>query len=511
MKKILLSFLFVLVNAVVIWAQEGMLKGTLVSDTAGTPVSEMELELIELKVLKFSDGNGVFSFSNVPYGTYTLQIGDGIRASEVIQVQMNSKVVDLNAITIQLAEGSGSSTEQLLSIGLEDIITDPEEGRVSAHSYAPILSAYRDPFLSAVAYTFGSLRFQLRGYNRNEQEVYINGLPMNDVKSGAAFWGQWGGLNDVFRNQTNSFGLMPIEVGFGGLLGGTAIDATAINQRRQTRITYSNSNRTYRHRVMVTHSTGLMNNGWALTVSASRRWAKEGYIPGTFYDGYAYFLGASKRISSKAFLHFTTFGAPTRRGKAMPAIQEAMDIAGSDYYNPNWGYLNGTKRNARISNVFRPAGILSFEYRPNPLESWNIAMAYQSGYNENSSLDWYNAQDPRPDYYRKLPSFYLYDPSGADTNTAEQVLDELTGNPDKMQIDWVQLYEANRLNTVTVNGITGKRSLYAIGNDVDDIRSISLASGYKGAASDHLKIFGGLVYQLQVMESYRKMTDLLGR
>lgn len=510
MKKILLSVIFVLIHTVPIWAQEGMLKGKLVSNDAGTPVAEMELELIELKVLKFSDGNGVFSFSNVPYGTYTLQIGDGIRASEAIQIQMNSEMVDLGAITIQLTEGSENSTEQLLSVGLEDIITDLEEDGMSANSYSPILSAYRDPFLSAVAYTFGPLRYQLRGYNRNEQEVYLNGMPMNDVKSGSAFWGQWGGLNDVFRNQTNSFGLMPMEVGFGGLLGGTAIDVTAINQRKQTRITYSNSNRTYRHRVMVTHSTGLMSNGWALTVSASRRWAKEGYIPGTFYDGYSYFLGASKRIRSKAFLHFTTFGAPTRRGKAMPAIQEAMDIAGSNYYNPNWGYLNGVKRNARISNAFQPAGILSFEYRPNPLESWNIAIAYQTGYNENSSLDWYNAQDPRPDYYRKLPSFYWYNPAGADTNTAQQVLDELTGNPDKMQIDWARLYEANRFNTVTVNGVTGKRSLYAIGNDVDDIRRISLASGYKGVASDHLKIFGGLVYQLQMMESYREMTDLLG-
>lgn len=509
MKKLLLSALPLLV-AVSAFAQSGLIKGKIVSNSTGNPVSDMEIEITELKVLRFTEGNGDFSFSNVPYGTYKLQIGDGIRASEVVQVTVNTETIELGELRVQVVEDARSSAEQLPSIGLEDIISDSDDDGVSSNSFSPVLSAFRDPFLSAAAYTFGPLRYQLRGYSRGEMDVFINGIPMNDVETGNAFWGQWGGLNDVFRNQANSFALSPMEVGFGGLQGGTSIDATAKNQRQQTRITYSNSNRTYRHRLMVTHSTGLMNNGWAVSASASKRWAQEGFIPGTFYDGYSYFLGLSKKVSSKSFLHFTTFGAPTTRGKASPATQEAMDIAGSNYYNPNWGYLDGEKRNARVSNSFQPAGILSFEYTPNPLEHLNIAAAFQTGYNENSAIDWYNAQDPRPDYYRKLPSFYLYNPAGVDSATADAVLEELSSNPDKMQLDWMRMYEANRFNNTTINGVTGNRSLYVIGNDVDDIQRFSLAANYKRAVSDNVRIFGGLSYQLQMMESYRELLDLLG-
>ncbi len=40
---------------------------------------------------------------------------------------------------------------------------------------------------------------------------------------------------------------------------------------------------------MATASTGLMDNGYAFTVSASKRWAEEGYVEGTFYDAWAYY------------------------------------------------------------------------------------------------------------------------------------------------------------------------------------------------------------------------------
>lgn len=507
-------FITIIMVFTTVWAvaQTGNVKGRIISNTTQSPVVDLELQLMELKTMRFTDDTGNFQFKNIPYGTYKLSIGDGISVSEIVLVNVNSEDVDLGDLSVQVATArTTTAPDQLSSIGIEDVTsTADDDGVGSSQNYSPVLTASRDPFLSTAAYTFGPLRYQLRGYLRNEQEVFMNYIPMNDVETGSAFWGQWGGLNDVFRNQTNAFALNPLEVGFGGLQGGTAIDATAASQRQQTRITYSNSNRTYRHRVMATHSTGMMSNGWAISASASKRWAQESYIPGTFYDGYSYYLGLSKRLNSKSILHFTTFGAPTQRGKAMPATQEAMDLAGSNYYNPNWGYLNGEKRNARVSNTFQPAGILTFEHNKSPLQSLNISFAYQTGYNGNSSLDWYNAQDPRPDYYRKLPSYYTHNPDGSDPATAAAVEAELQNNPDKLQIDWNRLYEANRLNKETVNGVTGNRSLYVIGEDRDDTDKYSFAMNYKKVMGEHVKFYTGIVYQVQMTESYRQMLDLLG-
>lgn len=492
-------------------AQSGMIKGKITSKATQNGVSDVEVNLVELKLLKFTDGDGTFSFAQVPYGHYKISIGDGYNVSEVVIVNVDKEIVDLGDIAVKVENESLNATEmQLPSIGLEDVASVADDDGVSSQSYSSILTAYRDPFLSTAAYTFGPLRYRLRGYDRDETEVFVNNIAMNDVESGAAFWGQWGGLNDMFRNQNTSFALNPMEVGFGGLQGGTAIDASAANQRQQTRITYSASNRSYNNRLMVTHSTGMMKNGWAISASASKRWAKEGYIPGTFYDGYSYFLGVSKKINPKTMLHFTTFGSPTQRGKAMPAIQEAMDLAGDNYYNPNWGYLNGEKRNARVNSSYQPVGILSLEYNRSPLEQLNVALSYQDGFYGNSALDWYNAMDPRPDYYRKLPSYFYMEGTHSDSIAGDAMQAALSSNPDLLQIDWDGLYSANRLNNQTINGVTGNRSVYVIGQDRDDTRRISLATNYKKVLNENTKIFAGISYQLQMTESYRKMLDLLG-
>lgn len=66
-----------------------------------------------------------------------------------------------------------------------------------------------------------------------------------------------------------------------------------------TKASVAYSNRSYNMRATATHSTGLMNNGWAFTGSAVWRWAKEGIIEGTFYNSWGYFLSAEKMINDR--------------------------------------------------------------------------------------------------------------------------------------------------------------------------------------------------------------------
>ena len=53
--------------------------------------------------------------------------------------------------------------------------------------------------------------------------------------------------------------------------------------------------------------------------------------------------------------------------KGVPAesLQEVYDLAGTNYYNPNWGYLNGKKRNAVVGNTHQPTFILSKDWKIN--------------------------------------------------------------------------------------------------------------------------------------------------
>jgi hypothetical protein len=156
---------------------------------------------------------------------------------------------------------------------------------------------------------------------------------------------------------------------------------------------------------MLTHNSGLNKKGWAYSLSFSKRWAHEGPIAGTFYDAYGYFGAIEKRFKRQGF-SLMLVGAPIRRGKNGPATQEVIDIAGSNYYNPNWGYQNGKVRNSRILKTHQPLIILSHDYKIDSKTTLNSAISYQFGETAQTGLDWFNNADPRPDYYKNLPSYY---------------------------------------------------------------------------------------------------------
>ncbi|HRP88833.1 MAG TPA: TonB-dependent receptor [Edaphocola sp.] len=492
-------------------AQHALVSGYIQNSDNNLGIADIDVLLPELKILQVTDATGRFSFSQVPYGTYKMVVNLSSLQKDTVLINVNSSNVELGVFKFDIKYDLGiSKNNQLATISLDDNVLENDEDGSGNQNVSGILTASRDPYLNAASFTFGAMRYQIRGYKREQLEVYMNGLLMNDAESDAAFFSQWGGLNDAFRNQTITFGLNPSEVGFGGLIGTTQIEATAEDQRKQTRVSYAISNRTYRNRLMLTHSSGINKKGWAYSFAGSRRWGNEGYIPGTFYDGYGFYGAVSKKINASNSVHLTVFGSPTERGKAMPATQEAMDLAGSPYYNPNWGYINGEKKNARVGKNFQPTAILSFKHEPDVNTRWVSALGFQTGYNGRTSLDWYNAMDPRPDYYRNLPSFYLYDPKGADEVAAEDQRQYLLNHPEALQINWQRMYDANRMNVQTVNGVTGKRSVYLIGEDRDDINKYLFSSTYQKVVSNHSKLTMGINGVYQQMESYKKASDLLG-
>lgn len=384
----------------------------------------------------------------------------------------------------------------------------PEGNNEINQHLSGMLFSTNDLYLSAAVFNLEPLGFNLRGYDSREMETYTGGVFMNNIKTGASILTS--GLNDVLKDRSVLFGLQSNDEAYGGIAGSAIIDIAAADKYKQTFISYANTNRAYRNRLMIAHNTGLLNNGWAISLALSKRWAKEGYVEGTFYNGYAYYLGISKKLSKSSTIHFAAFGNPEQNGGTIATTQEPMDLAGSNFYNPAWGYQSGVKRNSKINNSFRPVYLIQYEYTPDNLTCFNLSFSYQHGYSGTSGLDWYNAADPRPDYYKKLPGFYLNDPDNINPDQAALIKDKWINNPEVRQINWDELYQANRLNIDKVNDIEGRRSVYVLGEDRDINHVYSLAATFQKVIQEHLTLCSGLSLTAQQTESYRKMLDLLG-
>ncbi len=377
------------------------------------------------------------------------------------------------------------------------------------------LTAGRDPFFNAASFNWSSARFRLRGYDNDLSSVFINGIQMDNLDNGFTPWGLWGGLNDVFRNRDVNFGVRYNTFGFGDLSTTTNIDVRASKQRQQTSVGYAFSNRNYDHRVSFTHSTGISEKGWAFTVSGSFRGASEGYVPGTYYNGASWFAAIDKKLGQKQLLSIIAFGSPTENGRQSAATQEIMQLAGSHYYNPSWGYQNGKKRNANVAKTNQPVFIISHEYRITNKTNLVTSVSYITGDRSTSALDWYNAADPRPDYYRYLPSYYEANDNSAQ---AAQVRTLLGTNKAARQINWDNLYAVNRDNTSSIedangvagNTVTGHRSFYILSERVTNVKRFGANIVLNTRITDHIDFTGGVSFQSTRNNYYQRVKDLLG-
>jgi hypothetical protein len=479
-------------------AQQGTIKGV-VKDDAGNPVPSGIVRVQGTTLQTITDSAGAYELT-VPYGSYTILIGDekNVSATENVDVRQPNVSLNITAKNAGLEALSAGATDiPILSLGDEEL----KEG--VANSVSSLLNASRDAYTSASSYVFSIARFKVRGYDAENFPTIMNGAILTDLANNRSEYNAWSGLNDVTRTRENSFGLAPVNFSFGDIGGANNIDSRASQQRKQLQVSYAISNRTYDNRLVLTYGSGLNSKGWAWSVSYSRRWADEGYIKGTFYDGHSYFASLEKMINPHHSIALTTFGAKTKNGRTSPVIQEMYDLTESHYYNRNWGYQNGKVRNAAIGDNFQPLFILTHDWTINTKSSLETAVSYQFGKNKYSGIDWLNAEDPRPDYYRNLPSF---DPAyGANPEAYQQDSTNLANyyhaNPDALQIQWEQLYEANQHSA---------NAMYVVANNVMDAKRYGFNTNYQNTINNNLSVSAGLSYQKQDINYYKEVQDLLG-
>ncbi|MDD4847926.1 MAG: TonB-dependent receptor plug domain-containing protein [Bacteroidales bacterium] len=425
--------------------------------------------------------------------------------------------VETSKTTDSLNQKSDLDAPDVIVISDSDLENETESQEISS-----LLTASKDVFISTAGYTFSSARFKIRGYQSAYTNVFINGVNVDDRESGGAFWSNWGGLNDATRNQEIFSGINIANFGFGSIGGATNINMRASSYRKTIKATYSLANRNYRNRLMVIASTGETKKGFSAAAMFSKRWAKEGYVEGTFYDSYAYFVTLEQRINKKHSLGFVAFGSPTRRGKAGMITEEAAMLSGSEYYNPYWGYQNGEKRNASISNYHQPRFILSWYFDINEKSKLQVNAAYLFGRGGSTALNWAYGNDPRPDYYRNMPSYY--DPSDPDYDYYYQ---GWTTDEDFRQLNWDYFYMANstKLQTVTHSGgvydentgtviggetVTGKFSKYIVEERRTDVSQIDFSATYNNVFTDQIKFTAGADASYYTGDNFKVVNDLLG-
>ena len=313
-----------------------------------------------------------------------------------------------------------------------------------------ILNSATNAYASEVGYLFSPMRFRYRAFNQKYNEIYINGAPVNDVERGQFSFSSVGGLNQVTRNVDFSLPFESNNYGVTGMAGSNNYNFRSGSMAVGHRFSLAAANRNYTLRGMYTYNSGFNAKGWAFSGNLTYRWANRGYVEGTFYNALSYFVGVQKLLGNHS-LSFATWGNPTERGTQGAATQESFWIANNYLYNPYWGYQNGKRRHSRVVTDFAPSALLTWDWTINNKSKLTTTLLGKYSTYKSTKLNYNNADNPQPDYYKVLPSNF-YDVWGnisrfqtpqalADWKTAYEWLSSSKAH---RQIDWDRLYEANR-------------------------------------------------------------------
>lgn len=504
-----LAFVFLLLSSANAFAQLSV-EGVVRAKSTGEPLPEVLVELLGQQTTTSTNVNGEFSLKLNAAGKYQLKFSHPNYAMQIVEFVGTEAVgvTKLGDIILEQHKQAVDETSEIVErqyVDIDEFVisSDDLDAEASAQPISGILQSSKDVFVSAAAYSFSPARFQMRGYQSEYTDVYLNGISTNDLESGFGSWSAWGGLNDATRQQLVTNGLAPADFAFGGLGGATYINLRPSDARVQTKVSYAATNRTYNHRIMVTYASGLMDNGLAISMSASRRWAQKAYVPGTNYDAWGLFLGIEKKLNNQHSLSITMLNAPTKRGMQGVSTDETKQLTGNNFYNPNWGYQNGEIRNAKVRNQQKPIVLLNHYWTPSERLKITSTIGMFLGTYQTTALNWYDAQDPRPDYYRKLPSYWA-------GNTPQTVVDNYTEafahNSDFSQVNWNAMYQVN-YNNSTANGT---RSKYIVENRITDSRHFALASVVNWRILPNLQIDGGVNLATYLGKNYKRIDDLLG-
>ena len=484
----------------------GGVRGTVVSRSDRQPVSDAVLVLYQgtAEVAKVQSGpDGRFLIEDLDNGVYDLVI----QAPDFLETRVNVTVNDgyvKNMFNLSLTRGAVVTevdADNLVEFDMDD----------TGYSDSPtVLFGQNDVFNDLAGYNFSSVRYRVRGYSSESQDVYLAGVKMNDAITGYSPFSLWSGLNEATRTKYTVNGSEISDYGIGGYNGLTNIPVNALSVRKGWRGSVLTNSQLYRLRLMMTYASGPRDDGWSYAFNVSARLGGNDWVKGVYYRSFAYYAAVEKQFNDAHKLGAVFMGTPGQRGAANASTQEVYDLIGDNMYNSNWGYQNGKMRNARVRKTHEPIAILKYDFTPSDAFQAAATVLYRFGKNGYTALDWYDAQDPRPDYYRNLPSYYLMEDDDYNRQNAMKAAWAAEAwsqdIPEYAHINWDRLYAVNKLNIEDGE----RRSKYVVQERRTDQRDLNFATNFKWRPSRVFTLTGGFDAKINRTEYYQKLDDLLG-
>jgi iron complex outermembrane recepter protein len=237
-------------------------------------------------------------------GAFQMKVTPGVYAVKITFLGYHDRVINVDA---DRDHDIGDIQLEVSSIGLQEVMvvssfardrqtpvaisTIPAiqiAERLGTQEFPEILKLTPSVYATKDGGGYGDSRINLRGFDSDNIGVLINGVPVNDMENGRVYWSNWAGLSDVTSTMQVQRGLGASRLAISSVGGTINIITRSTDARRRGSFSTAIGNDGY-SKQSLTLSTGLLDNGWAATISGSRNVGTR-YVRGLDYEGWSYFI-----------------------------------------------------------------------------------------------------------------------------------------------------------------------------------------------------------------------------
>ncbi len=291
---------------------------------------------------------------------------------------------------------------------------------------------------SFAGYPFG---WTPRG-QQDRMSTYINGVNWHSKNAGWNTNMTYAGLYKLFRLESFSEQYSSTQNGVSATAEANYFTSSAIPYRKSIQFGNRFSNNFQFNESFLNYSSGKLKQNWHLHSVMLFKNNKEAAPPIGFKKLNGIAISIDKILKRDQKIGFSLWWNQSSQARQSPSVKEAFSLSGNNNYNPNWGWLGGVAiyPSTKENNV--PVSMIHYERHWKDRKFFNISIGYAWGIQKKSQLDWTAAKDPRPDYYKYLPSY------SKDSLLQKSWTNWLLMNPNKLQVDFDEIVKINKSNTI---------------------------------------------------------------
>jgi outer membrane receptor protein involved in Fe transport len=368
-------------------------KGIIKDDVTNEPIIGATISYVSGKGTQTDlDGNYLLKLKN---GSYTFTISYLGYKQQIKKVTVNNNVVLLNvALSADIVLNEVEIVADVAKIretpvAISNISAKQIQEELGARDIPMLLNSTPGVYATQQGGGAGDARVNIRGFSQNNVGVLVDGVPVNDMESGAVFWSNWAGLSEVTKTMQVQRGLGASRLALPSAGGTMNIITSSIDEKRFFVVKKDWANNAY-ERFAIGYNSGIIKNKFGVTLAGSYT-KGDGWVNQTSQTAWSYFAKFTYRINSKNLIVFGANGAPQshaqkatlinmsyydkefaqKQGVNTDSIYSITNQSGNPYttanigqrglqFNPDWGYVNGQVVNTKVNYFHKPLLNLSY-------------------------------------------------------------------------------------------------------------------------------------------------------